>query len=400
MDEFIFIRLASYLYPQNFKVDCMKILTKQNMEDLLTGTQLLGCGGGGEIEWGRQMIDEVHEKGKHFKIIDPKELPDDKFVFIVGTVGGGVSEEIKKKFAAFLEKLTMAEKVYKPILVAKEELAKFLGEDAYAYIPSEIGAGNTITPMYVAALEDKPVVDGDNCGRAKPEIAISTSHVMDVSVTPLVIANPFGDVVILKVAMDDYRAEDICRATAVASGGLCGVARCPAKGRVVKNSIVPNSITKCMKIGEAIREAKETEKDPVQAFIKTAGGYKIFEGKINGWEREERGGFMWGTMIIQGTGDYKEHELKVWYKNEYLVSWIDEKPYVTCPDSICIIEKGKCYGISVWVRDLEGYLGKEVVAVGIKAADLWRTAKGIEIFSPKHFGYDIEYTPLEKLVCK
>jgi len=28
--------------------------------------------------------------------------------------------------------------------------------------------------MYVAALEDKPVVDGDNCGRAKPEIAIST----------------------------------------------------------------------------------------------------------------------------------------------------------------------------------------------------------------------------------
>jgi len=67
---------------------------------------------------------------------------------------------------------------------------------------------------------------------------------MKVSVTPLAIANPFGDVMILKAAMDDYRAEDICRSMAVASGGLSGVARCPAKGRGVKNSIAPNFITK------------------------------------------------------------------------------------------------------------------------------------------------------------
>lgn len=150
----------------------MRVLTKQYMEDLLVGAEILGCGGGGDIEWGRQMVNEVYEKGKQFRIIDPKELPDDKLVFIVGAVGGGVSEEIKKRFAPFLEKLTVAEKVYKPILVAKEELANFLGEDAYAYIPSEIGAGNTIVPMYVAALEDGPVVDGDNCGRAKPDCYI------------------------------------------------------------------------------------------------------------------------------------------------------------------------------------------------------------------------------------
>jgi len=109
---------------------------------------------------------------------------------------------------------------------------------------------------------------------------------------------------------------------------------------------------------------------------------------------------MWGNIIIQGTEDYKEHELNVWYKNEYLVSWMDAKPYVTCPDSICIVEKHKCYGISVWIRDLKEHLGKEVAVVGIKAAQLWRTARGIELFGPKHFGYDIEYTTLEKLICK
>jgi len=111
-------------------------------------------------------------------------------------------------------------------------------------------------------------------------------------------------------------------------------------------------------------------------------------------------GFMWGPIITQGTEDYKEHELNVWYKNEYLVSWMDEKLCATRPDSICIIEKHKCYGISVWIRDLREYLGKEVVVVGIKAAELWRTASGIEIFGSKRFGYDIEYTPLKKLICK
>jgi len=92
-----------------------------------------------KLSGGGRWVNEVHEKGKHFKIIDPKELPDDKLVFIVCAVGGGISEEMKRKFAPLLEKLTTAEKVYKLILVAKEELANFLGEDAYAHIPSEIG---------------------------------------------------------------------------------------------------------------------------------------------------------------------------------------------------------------------------------------------------------------------
>jgi uncharacterized protein len=39
---------------------------------------------------------------------------------------------------------------------------------------------------------------------------------------------------------------------------------------------------------------------------------------------------------------------------------------------------------------------KVVSVYGIKAVDQWRTPKGIEIFGPKHFGFDLEYKPLEK----
>jgi len=32
----------------------------------------------------------------------------------------------------------------------------------------------------------------------------------------------------------------------------------------------------------------------------------------------------------------------------------------------------------------------------MKAADHWRTEKGLRIYNPKRFGFDIEYVPVEK----
>jgi DUF917 family protein len=40
----------------------------------------------------------------------------------------------------------------------------------------------------------------------------------------------------------------------------------------------------------------------------------------------------------------------------------------------------------------------EVVVIGVRAPDIWRTKKGIELFGPKHLEFDFDYTPVEKLV--
>jgi len=34
----------------------------------------------------------------------------------------------------------------------------------------------------------------------------------------------------------------------------------------------------------------------------------------------------------------------------------------------------------------------------MKAAKPWRTKRGLRIFSPKHFGFDIKYRPIEDIV--
>jgi DUF917 family protein len=251
--------------------------------------------------------------------------------------------------------------------------------------------------MYLAALEGKPCIDGDCCGRAKPEIAISTTHVAGISITPLVIVTPFDEVMVLKSAVDDYRAEDICRHVAIVSGGGVTVARCPARKKEYLKGIMQGQVTKCIELGEAIRKARNEHRDPVKAIIEKTNAYFLFNGIVGSYEDIAEGAFNYGNWVIKGLGRFSGHVFRVWFKNENLISWLDGKIYVTCPDLICVVDRRTGIGLQNMVKT-GIYNGSEVVVLGIKAPELWRTSKGIEIFGPRHFGYDLEYVPLEEHV--
>ncbi|GAH84003.1 unnamed protein product, partial [marine sediment metagenome] len=140
---------------------------------------------------------------------------------------------------------------------------------------------------------------------------------------------------------------------------------------------------------------REEGKDPRDAFVGASGGTKLFEGKIDSYGSEGKGAFNWGDYHIDGTGKYSGHQLKVWYKNENLLSWLDGKNYVTCPDLICIVDSDTCEGLSNFGG---AHVGKEVTVFGVPAIDRWRTHKGIEILGPRHFGFNQDYVPMEKLI--
>jgi len=133
----------------------------------------------------------------------------------------------------------------------------------------------------------------------------------------------------------------------------------------------------------------------VEAILRVTNGYKIFEGKIAGFTTERKGAFTWGNIWIEGSGEFEGKTLRIWYKNENQISWIDEKPYVTCPDPFTVIEKETGLGLSNF-RPEWWVLGKEVAVTAMKAWDLWRTERGLRIYNPKHFGFDIEYVPIEE----
>jgi len=376
----------------------MRTLTKQNLLDYVTGAVILGCGGGGGAEWGKTMIDEAFEGGYKFRLTELSEIDGDEMLCILAGVGGGVPQEVRDRVAPYFEKFGRGrDSRTLRLRRSATELADYLGQGIFSYIAAETGGGNGVLPMFLNALEDKPSVDADCCGRAKPEMGLSLTKVAGIPVTPLVMVSPFMETVILKSAVDDDRAEDITRHVAVACGGGVTVARCPAKVRDYRRGTAPNMVTKCMNIGEAVRKAKEKGEDPKDAFVKASGAHVIFEGRVVTFESEGRGGFNWGNWNMKGTGDFEGHKMRSWFKNEHLVSWIDERPYVTCPDLICIVEKTSFEGLSNFVQS-GTHDSKDVTVFGLESIDLWRTPKGIEVFGPKHFGFDIEYAPVEKRI--
>ena len=48
-----------------------------------------------------------------------------------------------------------------------------MGKEAYAIVPGEIGGGNGLEALVVAADMNLPVVDADFMGRAFPELQVS-----------------------------------------------------------------------------------------------------------------------------------------------------------------------------------------------------------------------------------
>lgn len=374
----------------------MRTLTKENLYDYVTGSAILGCGGGGSVESGIEMINEAFEKGHKFNLVDIDEVDEEDILCVLAGVGGGVTKEIRDKVAPYLERFEQNQETRLTRLSKSgEELSAYIGREIFSYIAAETGAGNGVLPMYLNAREGKPSVDGDCCGRAKPEMGLSLTKVANIPVTPLVMISPFMETVILKNAFDDDRAEDITRSVAVASGGGVTVARCPATVKKFKKAIVPNQVTKCIKIGQVIREAKFVNKTPESDFVKFSKAVKLFEGEVKSFEMEGRGGFNWGNWYINGTDNYKNDEMRIWFKNEYLIGWINDLPKIMCPDLICIIENDSFEGLSNFVEN-KTHDGKFVSVYGIRAFDQWRTRRGIDVFGPKHFEFNINYKPFEE----
>jgi DUF917 family protein len=376
----------------------MKTLTKVDLEDYTKGAVILGCGGGGEAAGGIELINYAFEHGYKFKLAEISEFKKEDMFCIVSGVGGGVPQEVKDKVAPYTKKfITNQETRISRLNKATDELSKYIGKEFAAYVPSETGGGNGVMPMFLNAREGKLILDGDGCGRAKPEIGISLTHVAGIPMSPISVVTPFMETAIIKNAVDDYRGEDMVRYLAVASGGGVTAARSSGSAMEYKNGIADKQVSKCIKIGASMRAADEKGKDPVEAFEKTTGANKLFEGKVSLYEAEGKGAFNWGNWYIKGQDAYKGHEFKVWYKNENLMSWLDEKPYVRCPDLICIVDKKTGNGFSNF--GAAKYDGKEVVVFGVAAVEKWRTKKGIEILGPRHFGFDVDYIPLEKVIA-
>ena len=166
----------------------MKILNREDLLDILYGGAILGTGGGGSLISGIECIDLALSKGKTFKLVSFDELNADDIIVCPYSCGAisPLSEEERKKY----EGLPVYEDTYH--IKALESMEEYLGKPIKAIISTEIGAGNTASALYCAAMADKVIVDGDPAGRSVPGLQHSTFYLHDVPITPMSLVNKFG----------------------------------------------------------------------------------------------------------------------------------------------------------------------------------------------------------------
>ena len=370
--------------------------TRQNCEDFVRGLTFLGTGGGGAPERGLKLLLEKLDAGAEVSWISIDDLPPDTWTATVAGLGGRPPKDgpaLKE-----LEQLGLVTARYDNTLpVALNELAAYAGVHIGAIVPGEVGAGNSTVPMLTASTLGIQTIDGDYAGgRSIPELSQISPEVLGKSIFPVTMADRWGDITILKAGAGAQMADRIGRMLAAAAYGGVAFACLLMQAKEARALMNHGSMTQALQIGRILREAREQGSDPAAAVVKQHDGWVLFRGEVTASEVEDKEAYMfgYGTHHLKGVDDFAGHSFRIWYKNEYHVSWLDDQPYVTSPDSMAVLDLASGephvnYSIAA---------GQRVAVVGRKAPAAYRSARGIELLGPRHYGFELEYVPIEERI--
>jgi len=353
----------------------MRQLRIEDLDDLATGAAVLGTGGGGNPYRGKLMAELAMRETGPVTVLEPEELDDDALVIPVWNIGAPVCS---------MERIHKGDEG----LRALRALEKFLGREAAAVSPVEVGGSNSTLPLRVAAQTGLPVVDCDGMGRAYPEVHMVTATLFGVPVTPGTIVDAAGNCVYLETA-DHEQAERLARVVCVQMGGTASMAAFSMTARQLREAMIPGTLQLAQRIGSAIRQARRSHTDPVEAILEITGGLRLFEGKIVDLERRVSRGWAKGHYDVQG----KDEVLRVDFQNEFLIArTLAGQVLCTVPDLITALDTQT--GEPITTENLR--YGYRVTVLGIPCDRRWRTPEGIALGGPGHFGYEYPYVPVEE----
>ncbi|GAB4537527.1 MAG: DUF917 domain-containing protein [Anaerolineae bacterium] len=373
------------------------IHTEQEVDDLLRGLVLLGTGGGGHPQVGRGYLLPHIKAGGGISWTDLSNLPDDAWtccVFGMGSVAPSepLSETERERLGY------RGNTIPYPMREAVQDLAAYTGVNIEALVPFEPGAVATTGPLDAATRLGIKTVDADYSGRAIPKLSQTLSSIAGHTLWPAAICDTWGNRLILKDAPSAEVAESLGKMISIVTKrpdplAVCAHAGFLAQAGQMKQLVVPGTITLAYKVGTAIREARQSNQDPIKAAAGVLEGWMLFTGTITRIEWESRDGYMFGTTFIIGNGNFEGHTFKIWLQNENHITWLDDMPYVTSPDLIMVMDRetGEPYVNTVLAE------GQQVAVLGAKN-ERYRNEEGLTALGPAHFGFDLPYRSIEALV--
>ena len=369
-----------------------RILSKDDLNDLLVGVGILGTGGGGDPEkFGRPLVEWDLKKGREYRIIDPQEVNDEAFV-----VSGGYAGSLKA-YTSVGSMLEGWESRFE-LLEAFRVMESIRSRKIDYVVPFELGGANTPVILSLAARAGIVTIDGDGVGRAAPETQMSSFFGHGIPITPMPFVDHEGDVIVVNHGVKAAYPDEIMRAALVLDGGIGANIHYPMSGKQLKEYVIPNTISLSIRVGREISNAVDAKKNPVEVFEQVAKGREIFKGAVQSTKGEDRGGFYHVKAVVKGLQEYKKKTMEVVFKNEVMMAHINRKLVSVFPDLLCMLDEKTGRGVPT--TDLRP--GKKVVFVSIPAHERIRqcmdTEAGRQAFGAARFGYpNIKYRPTEIL---
>jgi DUF917 family protein len=367
------------------------LFSETDVRDFARGTDFLSASGGGSPAGPIRLLLDDLERGLQVRWSPLEDLPDDALVastFFSGSVAPDAydTEAVERQHG-------VERRVTRPLVQAVQLLEQHLGRPIDALISVEIGGHNTNSTADAAVNAGKTLLNADYAGRAIPEAQCVTPAMFGEAIVPLAGVDYYGDVSLVMQAANITMAERLGKFIAQAAFGHVGCAAIPLPGSTVKRIAIPGTLSQALAIGRAIREAREAGQDPVQAVVEALPGAAVLaRGPVVSRTWENRDGYMWGEHEVEAENGSR---LRLWFKNENHLTWLDGKPYVCSPDIVEVVDADTAEPRVN--TDIE--VGDRVAVIAVPRRPQFDGPEGIAALGPRHWGFDLDFQPMETLLA-
>ena len=360
---------------------------------LLEGLAIFGTGGGGSPDWGRAIMQNDLAHGRASRMVPLAEISDGATV-----VSGGIMGSVKTLERIGTEAIMAHWEERFELQAVTRVMEGILGKRIDHMVPFEVGGLNTPVVLSLGARLGIPVIDGDGLGRSAPETHMTSFIGHGVSLTPMPLIDYQGNVVIVQSAASLTYPDQLGRWVVSNGGGLGANNHYPMTGQQAKRAVVPGTISRALRLGRRVLAARGAREDAVDAVTAELGGRRLFDGRVARMCEEEKLGFYFTTVTLEGRGADAGRSAQLVIKNETMLLEVDGEPRAIFPDLVLLLEPRTGRGI----MSVELAAGMDVILVGApchaRLREAARSAIGRQAFSPERYGRpDLIYRPMAEL---
>lgn len=315
------------------------------------GSLFLGCGGGQEFLYTRHIFDSMQDRDIDFELVP--NIRDDAVVCLVSFCGSSAIE---------------SEIGYNSGILLCGDFFKI----KFDYLTCLSFSGNIpYLSFCIAQKNNLPMLNADYMGRCFSRITMFSTNYYDIPISEAIIFCFNGDSLIIN-SKSYQDVERYVRSIVLSSGGHVMILFPKITGKQAKQSLILNTFSKCIEIGEIIEQRQDWEE--LEDYTK---GTLVGVGRITS---------------IDGLTTPKPYRLKFTFKkyrsntvwnlymaNEYDLLLEDGHCIAEVPDIIAL-----CHPKTLrpyFTKDL--YEGLDVAIFKMPAPDIWYTERGLSLVRSK-----------------